>query len=374
MDHKKYIKRALELAKRGIGNVSPNPRVGALIVKNNRILSEGYHAGFGEAHAEIDAINKLSKNDVKNAQLYINLEPCSHHGKTPPCTKSIIESGISTVIFGMKDPNPRVAGKGLRELKQAGIQIIGPVLEEECLAMNVGFVKTILKSIPWITVKIAQTLDSKIALENGHSKWITCETSRRLVHQWRSEHDAVLVGVQTVMQDNPLLNVRMIDGPSPKRIVLDTNLRIPYDANIIQNNPEKTIVITSKTADDGKKHYLADMGVYIFEAEAIQGKIVMNSIWKKLIDHGICSVFVEGGQKVFSNFLELNMVDLLYIFTAPKFFGHGINAIHNVNKINLEQGIPFTSFNWKSTGDDMLFEGRITCLQDWLKNSASLSV
>jgi len=363
MDHENYIRRALELAKSGSGKVSPNPKVGAVIVKDGRVLSEGVHKAFGQPHAEIEAIHNTSPEALKNACLYVNLEPCSHHGKTPPCTEAIIGTGIRTVIYGMKDPNPLVSGRGIKRLRQAGIEVIGPVLKDECLSLNEGFVKAVLYRIPWITVKIAQTLDGKIALSDGHSKWITCQASRRLVHQWRAEHDAVLVGIQTVLQDDPMLNVRMTQGRSPKRIVLDTHLRIPVNARVVSESPVNTIILTSESADRDKKKTLKDFGVSVLETETDQNRIQLASVWQTLIEKGICSILVEGGQQVFTYFFERKTIDRLCIFIAPKIFGCGKNAVDDFNSADFQRDLPFTDFEWTSVGDDMLFKGTRTCLQ-----------
>lgn len=367
MDHNKYIQRTLELARLGAGKVSPNPLVGSVIVKDNRIISEGYHDHFGGPHAEINALKQVSGQDLKPAYLYVNLEPCSHHGKTLPCAEAIIESGISNVVYGMEDPNPRVSGCGLQMLRQAGVHVIGPVLEKECINLNVGFIKSILRSIPWITVKIAQTLDGKIASADKSSEWITCDDSRRLVHQWRSEHDAVLIGIQTVFKDNPRLNVRYHEGVSPKRIILDRMLGVPLDAKIIQENPENTWIISSKTSDPDKKKRLSDLGVHVLTAKCTHDRIDLSSVWKNLIETGICSVFVEGGQQVFTTFLNSKWVDSIRIFIAPRIFGKGLSSLDDCRIESLKQIWQFSSTQWKSVGEDILFKGNITCLQDWLK-------
>lgn len=367
MDHENYIHRTIELAKKGIGHVSPNPRVGAVIVKNDTIIAEGYHSKFGGPHAEISALRQLSEEQSKEAVLYVNLEPCAHHGKTPPCVHAIIAAKIKTVIFGMKDPNPMVAGKGLKILRNSGIQVIGPVLEEECIELNKGFIKSILKGIPWITMKIAQTLDGRIALNNGQSRWITSENSRKLVHQWRSEHDAVLVGIGTIMQDDPRLNVRLIEGPQPIRIVLDSHLRISFNAKLVKNDPERLWIITSNHADPVKKRRFQDVGIKLFETSQSNEYLNLVPVWKKLIDEGVCSIFIEGGQKVFSSFLNADLVDQLYVFIAPKIFGQGISAIDGLETSQPEQAFQFPFFSWNITGTDMLFKGIRTCLQDLLK-------
>lgn len=369
MNHEKFIYKTIELAKKGIGSVSPNPRVGAVIVKNDHIIAKAFHEKFGGPHAEILALRQLSNDMARQATLYVNLEPCSHFGKTPPCVKAIIASGIKTVVYGMVDPNPLVTGNGLKILREAGIKVIGPIMENECIHLNEGFVKCMLQGIPWMTMKIAQTLDGKISLENGQSRWITGELSRKLVHQYRSEHDAILVGIETIIKDDPQLNVRFIRGPQPQKIVLDSNLRISLDANVITENPEKLIIITSNQSDPLKKRKLTNIGVRVLVTDQSDGLLNLSSIWKNMITAGICSIFIEGGQKVFSSFLNAGYIDQLYVFIAPKIFGQGYSAIEGRPLMHPDQALQFELFSWKTVGTDMLFKGTKTCLQDLLKKS-----
>ena len=246
MTDESYIKLAIELAKKGIGKVSPNPLVGCVIIKDERIIGAGYHEKFGGNHAEINAINSAREN-LEGAALYINLEPCSHQGKTPPCVDKIIEKKIKRVVVGTLDMNPMISGAGVKKLKAAGIEVKVGLLEKECVELNKFFFKYITKKIPYVTLKVAQTIDGKIADTAGNSKWISSMVSRRRVHSLRTKYDAVLVGAGTVVSDDPSLTVRLTEGRNPKRIILDSNLDLTSEYKIIRNNPDKNlIVVTSK--------------------------------------------------------------------------------------------------------------------------------
>ena len=227
MNDEQYMRRVLELAAKGCA-VSPNPHVGALIVSENQIVSEGYHSVFGGPHAEVEVLKGVSPEQCAGSILYVNLEPCSHYGKTPPCTEAIIAAGIRTIVYGMEDPNPLVAGRGLRRLAEAGIRVVGPVLEYECIELNRGYIKTILKKSPWISLKIAQTLDGRIALPDHRSKWITEERSRHTVQHLRSRHDAVLVGIGTVLQDDPRLTARFPGPACPNELFWILTAEYPF--------------------------------------------------------------------------------------------------------------------------------------------------
>ncbi|MBN1780291.1 bifunctional diaminohydroxyphosphoribosylaminopyrimidine deaminase/5-amino-6-(5-phosphoribosylamino)uracil reductase RibD [bacterium] len=361
------MKRAIALARNGTGNVSPNPRVGAIIVRNSAVIAEGFHAFFGGFHAERAALQSLDDGDARNATLIVNLEPCSHHGKTPPCTQAIIDAGIGRVVYGLLDPNPLVSGRGIRQLKNAGVEVIGPVLSEACMRLNAGFIKSIRTGKPYITLKIAQTLDGRIALPNGQSRWITCAESRKAVHLLRSEHDAVLIGINTALQDDPRLTVRAVPGPSPKRIVLDSALRIPHRLKLIRNHPEKTWIVASENSDKTKQKNLKDLGVHLILVPEKNGFLQVESAWKSLIKQGICSILVEGGRNIFSYFFEINAMDEVHIFIAPKVFGKGIQSIEGLNITDPQKAVCFKKVSWEKSGTDMLFKGENLCLQDLLK-------
>jgi len=246
------IKKTLKLAEKGRSKVSPNPLVGAVITKKNEIIAEGFHREFGGVHAEVAALDS-ARQDVNGGTLYVNLEPCSHTGKQPPCVERIKSSGIKRVVIGTPDPNPLVNGKGIALLRKQGLEVKVGILEEACRNFNEAFFKHIKTNTPLITLKIAQTLDGKIATADGSSKWITSEKSRRLVHKMRSQNDVVLVGIGTVLKDSPRLNVRLVRGQDPKRIVLDSTLKIPLNSNFLTKPlVEKTIIATTSKASKEK--------------------------------------------------------------------------------------------------------------------------
>ena len=250
MDDLFYMKHVVRLAKKGLRSVSPNPLVGSLIVKNEQILSEGYHAYFGGPHAEVDALSKLSMQERRDATLYVNLEPCCHYGKTPPCTEMILQSKLRKIVIGTADPNPLVKGRGIEILKKSGIEVVTDVLNDRCERLNAPYFKYMQEKKPYITMKIAQTVDGKIATDQYHSRWITNESSRRAVHRLRRESDAILVCAGTVIHDNPDLTLRMVRGKNPKRIILDRSLDMPLESRVLQHpDTQNTIVVTTKEAD-----------------------------------------------------------------------------------------------------------------------------
>jgi diaminohydroxyphosphoribosylaminopyrimidine deaminase/5-amino-6-(5-phosphoribosylamino)uracil reductase len=360
MNDTTYMRRALQLARRGTGRVSPNPRVGAVLVKQDTIISEAYHARFGGPHAEITAIRRLDLKESRGSTLYVNLEPCVHFGKTSPCTQAIIQAGIRRVVIGVLDPNPLVNGQGVLELKKAGIQVEMGVLEGDCTNLNEAFFKYIKKKKPFITLKLAQTLDGKIATQNGQSRWITGETARRRVHQFRREHDAILLGVNTVIEDDPALTVRMVRGRNPKRIVLDSRLRMPFDAHVLQTtDPENTIIVTTKMASKIRIEKLRERNhvVWILENDH-SDRIALPALWKKIAGEGICSVFIEGGGEVATSVIKSGEVDRIILFFAPKLFGSGITGINDLNVSSPEKAITFRQSQWRKVGNDMMFEGR----------------
>ena len=330
------IKRCLELAMKGVGCVSPNPLVGAFIIKDGEIISEGWHNKYGDIHAEIDAINKAVNKGISNFSdliIAINLEPCFHFGKQPPCVDTIIEKKFKRVIIGMHDPNPVVSGRSIKKLKDAGIEVNIGVLEDDCKWINRFFCKYIVKKEPFIIMKVAQSIDGCIATEKGESKWITCEESRRRTHILRSEVDAILVGIDTVLIDNPLLNIRYIDSNSnPAIIILDSNLRIPLDANLVQYAKERKIIIVYINDNPEKEYLLKKFNVILIKAIKNKNNCIdiKDAIKKITIEYKFISILVEGGAKIFSSFINENLVDELNIFIAPMIIGNGKKAFENV--------------------------------------------
>lgn len=302
----KYMKKVLNLARKGMRKVSPNPMVGALIVKDGKIIAKGYHHGFGLPHAEIDCMQKVEsrkrKIDLKGATMYVNLEPCCFYGKTPPCTDAIIASGISEVVIGMKDPNPRVSGKGVKILEDAGIKTKIGVLENEARELNKFFIKYITERLPYVTLKIAATVDGKIAKRRGVKSEITGVESRKIIHALRAMNDAVLTGAGTVKVDDPHLGVRYVKGKDPFRVILGKNL--PKNAKVFR-----------------------DKNVMVFDSDNIN----LRNVLEKLYKCGIASVLVEAGNKINTSFLNAELVDEIQFFIAPKYFGEKALKAFNKN-------------------------------------------
>jgi diaminohydroxyphosphoribosylaminopyrimidine deaminase/5-amino-6-(5-phosphoribosylamino)uracil reductase len=320
-----FMLQCIELARRGKGYVSPNPLVGAVIVKGERVVGRGYHRKFGEAHAEINALRNAGRK-ARGATLYVNLEPCSHHGKTSPCTDAIISSGIRRVVVGMIDPNPLVKGKGIRALTSAGVEVRAGILIEECRTLNEFFVKKMTRGLPFVTLKVAQTLDGKITLPSKPSQWITSRESRKRVHQLRAEYDAVLVGARTALLDDPQLTVRLVKGRNPKRILLDGTLSTPLSSGLFSDGlRSQTIVLIQQSGSkrvERKKLILERRGVQIVEIPGRKdGALPLKAVLKSLAGLNILSVLVEGGQRVFTQFLDEGLVDRLLVFVAPKIYG-----------------------------------------------------
>ncbi len=321
--------RCIELASLGAGKVSPNPLVGCVILKKGKVISEGYHKKYGAYHAERDAITKAKRKgiDLKGSTLYVNLEPCSHFGKTPPCDELIIESGIKDVIIGMKDPFHLVSGKGIKTLKKAGIKVKAGILEKECRRLNRFFCKHAVTGMPYVTIKTAQTLDGKIANLKYDSKWISSIESRKIVHAMRSRYDAVLVGSNTVKHDDPELTVRLTKGRDPYRIVLDKMLEGTIKRKTYTDrNKKRTILITSKLADKKKSETLRRRGITVLTCGTKGGKINIKEALMKLSALGISSIIVEGGAQTYIEFIKKRLVDEFVIFIAATVMGKGIDA------------------------------------------------
>lgn len=321
---KKYMERAIELARLGIGAVNPNPLVGAVIVKNGKIIGEGYHRKYGDLHAERDAFKNLTES-AEGAEMYVTLEPCCHHGKQPPCVEAIIEHKIKRVYVGSDDPNPLVAGKGIWFLRSHNIEVVTHVMKEECDKLNDVFFHFITHKKPYVVMKYAMTMDGKIATERGLSKWISGEESRYMVHQFRNEFSAIMVGIGTVLKDDPMLNCRIEDGRNPIRIVCDSHLRIPMSSYLVESASEiRTFVAAIEengetNAEKIKK--LAEKKVGVLLIKEKNGHIDMVDLMEKLGMMKIDSVMVEGGGSLNWNILKENLVNELRVFIAPKIFG-----------------------------------------------------
>jgi len=315
------MKMALRLARQGLGRTSPNPMVGAVVVKNGVVVGRGYHQKAGGPHAERIALTKAGKL-AKGATLYLNLEPCNHTGRTPPCTRFILEKGIKKVVFGMKDPNPRVKGGGAAFLRSRGLEVVQGVLEEECRQLNQVFIKWIENGLPYVTLKAAASLDGRIATRSGDSKWISNEKSRLRVHQLRNQVDGVLVGIGTVLKDDPRLTVRLPRKRSnqPIRIVVDPELQMPAKARMF-SEPGKIILVAGNTVPREKKKAFQSLGVGILSLPVLKGRFSMRALLKALGKMEITSLLVEGGAEVFGSFVSEKCFDKLVLFFAPILIG-----------------------------------------------------
>jgi diaminohydroxyphosphoribosylaminopyrimidine deaminase/5-amino-6-(5-phosphoribosylamino)uracil reductase len=352
-----YMKRALQLARKGEGRVSPNPMVGAVIVKSGRIIGEGFHEKFGGNHAEINAILKAS-DSLRGSTFYITLEPCTHFGKTPPCTDRIIEARPARAVIGTRDPNPLVAGKGISSLKKHGIQTDVGILAEDCSVLNEKFFHFMQTYRPFVTLKFAQTVDGRIATAAGNSRWISSETSLRLAHKERSLHDAVLVGIGTVLSDDPELTVRRVRGKNPTRIILDASLRIPLQAKIFESRKTATTVVaTALRGDSKKKERLAGMGIETITIEADRnGHLSLPKLLQVLGEKGISSLLVEGGASVITSFLRQGLAQRLLAVIAPKIIGRGVEAVGDLGIKEVDRAIRLDLRKVSRLGDDVVID------------------
>ncbi|MCX5779870.1 MAG: bifunctional diaminohydroxyphosphoribosylaminopyrimidine deaminase/5-amino-6-(5-phosphoribosylamino)uracil reductase RibD, partial [Firmicutes bacterium] len=318
-----YMQRALELAARSIGRTSPNPMVGAVIVKNGQIIGEGYHEQAGTPHAEVHALSAAGERSV-GATLYVSLEPCSHFGRTPPCVDAVIAAGIIRTVVAVQDPNPMVAGQGINKLRQAGIEVEVGLLQHEAARLNEVFFKYIQTGLPFVAIKTAMTLDGKIAAYTGDSRWITGTSARNYVHQLRNIYDAILVGIGTVLKDDPQLNTRLedVDTHDPVRIIIDTNLDLPIGSNIVKSaKHQRTIVFCSSEIEMTKRTRLEKMGLETVGLVCAGGLVPLRKVLELLGEMKLCSLLVEAGGEINAYLLANRLADKAYWFIAPKIIG-----------------------------------------------------
>ena len=362
---KTYMQMALRLAKKGMGITSPNPMVGAVLMKDGRVIGRGYHRGPGKLHAEAVAILDAG-TEAKGATLYINLEPCCHTDKrTPPCTQEIIRSQIRRVVIGMEDPNPMVNGRGIRELAGAGIQVEKGVIYPEAVRLNEIYSKFISTKTPFVILKSASSLDGRIALPSGESQWITGETARRYSHQLRAMVDAVLVGVGTAIADDPLLSVRDIGigGKQPLRIIVDSRLRIPLTARVLdQRGGQETMIVTTKAASGEAVETLEKIGVKtLIAASREDGEVSLRSLMGQLGKLGISSVLIEGGSKINASALREGVVDKVVILYSPRIIGgsDSIGMVGGPAPGSLDESVFLKDISIRRLGEDILVEGYV---------------
>ncbi len=326
-----YMQKVLSLAQQGQGRVHPNPLVGSLILKHNRIIGQGYHQQYGESHAEINAIRSATESP-EGATMYVNLEPCTYHGKTPPCVPAIIEAGIEKVVIGMRDPNPKVDGMGIRQLREAGLEVVVGVLEQESGELNRGFVHQIKFGYPWVTLKLALTIDGFMADNHSVSKWITNQASRREVHRLRAEHDAILVGAGTAVRDDPQLTVRAIEGPNPIRCILDPRRNTPEDAYVFQSHEAETVTLAAADSGNGRvgnNDMTDEILLPVNENDEFNWEDILTLLYR---ERGVTSLFVEGGSGVAGSLMKSGFVNELIIMTGPKIIGNGLSPFKDLQR------------------------------------------
>lgn len=347
---------AIKLAKKGEGKVAPNPLVGCVIVKRGQIVGRGYHKEYGGPHAEVVALEQ-ARHKARDSILYVTLEPCSHWGKTPPCTEQIVDAGVREVVIGMKDPNHEV--NGFEVLKLRGLKTRIGMLEEECKKLNEPYEKHSKKGLPLVILKAGMTLDGKIATSTGMSKYITGKESLRMVHKLRSDTGAVMVGINTIIKDDPRLDTRFIKGIEPVKLVIDTNLRIPIHANVLRS-PKRLIIACSSRANALKKKRLGEIGVRFIQTETKSNLVNLRKVMMEMAKMGHQSILLEGGSELNAEMLKNRLVDKVMLFSSPKILGDdGIGVVGKIGIKELDKVINVKETNVKRVGKDILVEGRL---------------
>jgi diaminohydroxyphosphoribosylaminopyrimidine deaminase/5-amino-6-(5-phosphoribosylamino)uracil reductase len=357
----KYMRLAMQLAGNAIGRTSPNPLVGAVIVKDNRVVGCGWHRKAGTPHAEVHALNQAGEL-AQGADVYVTLEPCAHYGKTPPCAKALVEAKVKNVYGGLLDVNPKVAGKGFKILEDAGIHVEYGFLQDELRKQNEVFFKWIEHKKPFVVLKAAMTLDGKIATATGQSKWITNETSRAYGYKLRDIYDGIMVGINTVIEDNPMLTSRVDGGKNPIRIVVDSSLKIDINANVVQDKSAKTIVATTDKADKDKilKLQAQDVDVIVVDKDE-NDKVDIEKLLDILGQQNICSILVEGGATLSGSFVAKKLVDKVYFFIAPKIIGgkEAKTPVAGTGILNLQEALALKDIQIGKLEEDILIIGRV---------------
>lgn len=357
----KYMRLAMQLAGNAIGRTSPNPLVGAVIVKDNRVVGCGWHRKAGTPHAEVHALNQAGEL-AQGADVYVTLEPCAHYGKTPPCAKALVEAKVKNVYGGLLDVNPKVAGKGFKILEDAGIHVEYGFLQDELRKQNEVFFKWIEHKKPFVVLKAAMTLDGKIATATGQSKWITNETSRAYGYKLRDIYDGIMVGINTVIEDNPMLTARVDGGKNPIRIVVDSSLRIDINANVVQDKSAKTIIATTDKADKDKilKLQAQDVDVIVVDKDE-NDKVDIEKLLDILGQKNICSILVEGGATLSGSFVAKKLVDKVYFFIAPKIVGgkEAKTPVAGTGILNLQEALALKDIQIEKLEEDILIIGRV---------------
>ena len=374
-EDEKYMQRTLDLAARAQGRTSPNPMVGAVLVKDNQIIGEGYHLKAGTPHAEIHAL-QAAGDAARNATLYVNLEPCSHYGRTPPCADAIIRSGVKRVVVAGLDPNPQVSGRGLKILQDAGIETCTGVLEQEAWKLNLAFFKYIKTRTPLVSLKVAMTLDGKIATSTGDSRWVSGETSRKYVHQLRNVYDAIMVGIGTVLKDDPMLNTRLEnkDSRDPIRVIIDSNLDLPHSSKIVKTAKQlKTIVFCGQQADATRKAFLQEAGLTIVQLAVDEDKLPLEEVLRVLGEMEITTLLVEGGGEINGSLIEKGLIDKVYWFIAPKIVGgrESPTPVGGRGILHLKDALPVNLMEIQRFDEDIAITGYIGGLRTEVRGRIS---
>jgi diaminohydroxyphosphoribosylaminopyrimidine deaminase/5-amino-6-(5-phosphoribosylamino)uracil reductase len=351
----------MELAKKALGRTSPNPIVGAVIVKDGRIVGQGFHKKAGAAHAEVNALKEAGEQ-ARGAQIYVTLEPCCHYGRTPPCTEALIKAGIQKAVIAMLDPNPLVAGKGKEKLENAGMSVQVGVLEKEARSMNEFYIKFIEQKRPFVALKTAMTLDGKIASYTGDSRWISGEKSRRYVHQLRNIYDGVMVGIGTVLADDPSLNTRLgkQGQRDPARIIVDRDLRLPLESKIaLSSKGQTTYIICAEGQDQKRIRDLEQLGVKIIECRDSESDLSLTTAMRELAQRGIISILLEGGAALNASMLEQKLVDKVHWFIAPKIMGgkDAFSPVAGIGAASVRQALNIKNMEIQQMDEDVMITG-----------------
>ncbi len=353
IEDRKFMQTTFDLAEKARGKTSPNPMVGAIIVKSNRIIGQGYHKKAGNPHAEIKALEDAG-NAAKDATLYVNLEPCCHRGRTKPCAPEIIKAGIRRVVYAVKDPNPLVNGKGAAMLRRAGIVVKSGVLSREARRLNEVYLKYIRTGRPYVILKSAQSLDGRLATSSGDSRWISCREARKFAHRFRAESDAVVIGSGTAKTDNPKLTVRLFKGKTPYRIVISDHPAFLKKFDLVKKNDDtRTIVATSKTG----AATLSEKNLIIWSIKKGRHGLSLEDFLDKAGRFGITSLLIEGGGTLATSFIRAGLIDKHHIIIAPLILGRGVDTVGDLNIRTVAEALKFKEYSFSQCGSDILFTG-----------------
>ncbi|QUX97491.1 bifunctional diaminohydroxyphosphoribosylaminopyrimidine deaminase/5-amino-6-(5-phosphoribosylamino)uracil reductase RibD [Marinomonas sp. CT5] len=361
-NHEHWMAKAIQLAKKGRYTTHPNPRVGCVLVKDQQIIGQGFHVKAGEGHAEVNALAD-AKQDAVGATAYVTLEPCSHQGKTPPCADALIKAGVARVVYGMQDPNPEVSGNGLAKIKKAGIEVIGPVLEDDCEALNPGFIKRMREGLPYVRVKLAMSMDGRTAMESGESQWITDSAARLDVQRLRAQSDAIVTGIGSVLADNPSMTVRIDNDDQeadpksvrqPIRVIMDTALSILPEAKILYPTNQAWVFSVEDEVEDEHLDVLAKKGVTVrFAPRGEDGRLDLLDAMEQLADAGINEVLLEAGAELAGGFLEAGLIDEIVVYMAPKLLGSNARPLFKLPLDTMNEAVDLTLKSVRQVGQDV---------------------